>query len=150
MRDLTSNVKVTKGVAPINSTVGVGALTANNVDLQGFISAIVELSVGAKHGSDTINSTNKWTLKLEHADDDGTGVAGAYGNVATADIIGATPSSGVVLTIDAENKMAQVYQYGYVGGKRFIKATLTPAGTIANGTPMCVNVLKGHPAKAPV
>lgn len=149
MRDLDSALVVVEGINPIVQTVAVGALDTGNQDLQGYEGAVVALHIGAKHASDTLNSTNKITVLLQHADDDGAGSPGDYANVAAADVQGVTPSSGVIYTIDDAAKCAQVFQCGYVGGKRFIKATLTPAGTIANGVPVAVEVIKGFPHAIP-
>jgi hypothetical protein len=149
MRDLYSNVVVVEGINPIVMTVAVGAKNTGSQDLQGFDGAVVAIHVGAKHASDTLSGTNKITALLEHADDDGTGAAGSYSNVAETDVVGVTPASGVVYTIDAAGKCEQVFQCGYVGGKRFIRLTLTPAGTIANGVPLAVEVLKGFPNYTP-
>lgn len=149
MRDLYSNAVVVEGVNPITMTVAVGAKNTGDQDLQGFDGAMVVVHVGAKHASDTLSGTNKITCLLEHADDDGTGAAGTYASVAATDVVGVTPSSGVVLTIDDAAKCAMVHQLGYVGGKRFIKLTMTPAGTIANGVPIAAEVIKGFPNYIP-
>lgn len=149
MRDMDSNNVAVQGIAPIVMTFALGAQNTGNVNLQGFDGALVELNLGAKHASDTFNSTNKITFLVEHADDDGTGSPGAYASVAAADVIGVTPSSGVVHTVDAVGKLAQIVQFGYVGNKMFLKVTATPAGTIANGLPLAVTVIKGYPRRVP-
>lgn len=149
MRDMDSNNVAVQGIAPIVMTVAVGAKDTGNVNLQGFDGALVELNFGAKHASDTLNSTNKITVLVEHADDDGTGSAGSYAAVAAADVIGVTPSSGVVHTVDGADKVAQIVQFGYVGNKMFLKITATPAGTIANGVPLAVSIIKGYPRRVP-
>ena len=149
MRDLDSQLVVVEGINPIVMTVAVGALNTGNVDLQGFDGAEVVLHFGAKHASDTLSATNKITFLLEHADDDGTGSPGAYAAVAAADVIGVTPATGVIYVVDAEADVAQVFQCGYVGNKRYIRATATPAGTIANGVPLAVEVIKGFPRQIP-
>lgn len=149
MKDLYSNVVVVEGVNPIVMTVAVGAKDTGSQDLQGFDGAMVAIHAGAKHASDTLNSSNKITCLLQHADDDGTGAAGSFSNVASTDVVGVTPSSGVILTIDDAAKCAQVVQCGYIGGKRFIKLTATPTGTIANGVPIAVEVVKGFPSYVP-
>ena len=149
MRDLDSHLVVVEGINPIVMTVAVGAKDTGSQDLQGYEGAVIAIHVGAKHASDTLSATNKITCLLEHADDDGTGAAGTYAAVAAADVRGVTPASGVVYTIDDAAKCALATQLGYVGGKRFVKLTLTPAGTIANGVPVSVEVVKGFPAKIP-
>jgi len=149
MRDLDSNIVVVEGVNPIVMTVAVGAKNTGDLDLQSFGGAVVVVHVGAKHASDTLSATNKITVLVEDADDDGTGAAGTYAAVDTIDIVGATPASGVVLTIDDAAKTAMVHQFGYVGDKRFLKVTATPAGTIANGVPIAIELVKGFPAYVP-
>lgn len=149
MKDLDSNLVVVEGVNPITMTVAVGAKNTGDLDLQGFDGAVIVVHVGAKHASDTLSGTNKITVLVEDADDDGTGAAGTYGNVDAIDMVGVTPSSGVVLTIDDAAKCAMVHQFGYVGDKRFLKVTATPAGTIANGVPIAIELCKGFPRYVP-
>jgi len=149
MKDMDSNTVVVEGVNPIVMTVAVGAKDTGNIDMQGFQGALLVVHVGAKHASDTLSATNKITILFQDADDDGTGSAGTYANVDTVDVVGATPASGVVLTIDDAAKCSMVHQLGYVGDKRFIKATATPAGTIANGVPIAIEIVKGYPDYVP-
>lgn len=145
MKDLHSNIDIVQAVKPIlvlDATVP----AAVAVDLQGYNSAEVELSVGLKSVD-----TGTITLKLEHADDDGTGAAGSYANVAAADVLGVTPSSGIIKTIDCDTDAdtSNVFRYGYIGGKRFIKLTLAENDDNANGVILGVNVVKGHPLDGP-
>jgi len=149
MRDLDSQLVAVEGINPIVMTVAVGAQNTGNVNLQGFDGALVVLHFGAKHASDTLSGTNKITFLLEHADDDGTGSPGSYAAVAAADVIGVTPESGVIYVVDAAGDVAQVFQCGYVGNKMFIRVTATPAGTIANGVPLSVEIIKGFPRSIP-
>ena len=149
MRDLHSRLVALEGVNPIVMTVAVGAKDTGNIHLQGFQSAEVLLHIGAKHASDTLNGTNKITVKLEHADDDGTGSPGSYASVGADDVVGVTPSSGVIYTVDDAAKCALLFQCGYVGDKPFSKVTLTPTGIIANGVPIACEILKGDPAYVP-
>lgn len=149
MRDLDAHISVVEGVNSYAMTVGGGAKDSGNQDLQGYNGAVIALDVGAKHASDTLSGTNKITLLLEHAEDDGTGVPGAYEAVAAEDVRGGTPVAGVLQVIDHVDDTAQVYQFGYIGPRRFIKTTLTPAGTIANGVPLCLMVIKGFPNYIP-
>lgn len=149
MKDMDSNVVVVEGVNPIVMTVAVGAKDTGNIDLQGFDGALLVVHVGAKHASDTLNGTNKITILFQDAEDDGTGSPGSYANVDTVDVVGVTPASGVVLTIDDAAKCAMVHQFGYVGDKRFVKATATPGGTIVNGVPIALEIVKGYPNYVP-
>ena len=148
MRDLYSIVDVVTGITPVVNTSVIGAINTGSIDLKGYDSAMVVFEIG-DNGGDTLNSTNKFTVKLEHALDNGTGVAGSFVAVGDDDIVGGTQSSGVVFTIDAAAEDEATYRIGYVGGYRFIKVTITPNGTLTNGNPVAVNIVKGHPQLAP-
>jgi len=144
MKDLYNHLTLVQAVAPVN-VLDATVPSAVEVDLANFNSAVIEVSCGAKGAGDT----GTITLTLTHADDDGTGVAGSYANVATADMLGVTPSSGVILTLASGAVSAAAYKFGYVGGKRFIKLTLAEAGSNATGTIMSLSVIKGHGLDVP-
>jgi hypothetical protein len=144
MKDLYSNVKAVAVLDPISCTNGDSHAVV--VDLAGFNSALIGWHVGLT-GS-TLGSSNYWTMKLEHADDDGTGVAGAYANVAAADVLGITPASGIIFTVNADTLDNALYACGYVGGKRFIRITIAETGT-GPTIPLSAFVIKGHPQDAP-
>lgn len=146
MKDLYNNLALVHAVVPVVGANG-SAPAAVEVDLAGFNSAIIAWLVGAE-GS-TLSGSNYWNLKLEHADDDGTGVAGSYASVAAADIQGATPVSGIIATVDDPAEDNTLYKFGYVGGKRFIKLTIAETGTGPN-LPQALLVIKGHPLDTPV
>jgi len=144
MKDLYSNISVVQSVVPVvvkDATVP----TAVETDLAGYNSAVVEISCGAKVAGDT----GTIVFALTHADDDGTGVAGAYADVAAKDVLGVTPVAGVILTLAAAAVAAAVHKFGYVGGKRFIKLTVTEAGSNATGTIVSATIIKGAPLDAP-
>lgn len=118
----------------VPQTISSAAINTGDVDLFGYNGALISTLIGTvaelNSGSPTAGSI---TVKVEHADDDGTGSAGSYSNVAAADISGATPSSGVVFTYD-ENNVGPNFQCSYVGDKRFIRVTLTPADLDTGGS----------------
>lgn len=144
MKDLYNHIVPVQAVAPVN-VLDATVPAAVEVDLAGFNSAAIIVNCGAKVAGDT----GTITLTLDHADDDGTGSAGDYANVAAADVLGVTPSSGVILTLATAAVAAAVYKFGYVGGKRFIKLTLAEAGSNATGTIMAITVVKGHGQDVP-
>jgi len=139
MKDLYNNIDLEAVIDPITGSNG-SAPTAVEVDLKGCNAAVFGIYVGLT-GS-TLSSSNYWTWKMEHADDDGTGVAGSYNNVSVADVQGVTPSSGIVLTIDDDAEDNTLYKIGYVGGKRFVKITPAETGTGPN-LPQAGFVIKG-------
>ena len=145
MKDLYNNIDVAQSIAPVVGQNG-SAPTAVEVDLAGCNAAVFLISTGVEGSS--LSGANYWTWKMEHADDNGTGVAGDYANVAAADVQGVTPSSGVVLTIDADAETPQITKISYVGGKRFVKITPAETGT-GPDLPQAVITIKGALLDAP-
>jgi hypothetical protein len=145
MKDLYSNIIAAHVVNPVvgaNSS----APAAVEVDLAGCNSAVFLISVGLE-GS-TLSGSNYWTWTMDHADDNGSGAAGSYANVAAADVQGVTPASGVVCTVDDPAEDNTLYKIGYIGGKRFVKITTAETGTGPN-LPQAVIVIKGALLDAP-
>lgn len=140
MKDLNSQIKIVKVYAPIlvlDATVPAAA----EVDLKGFNAVVIEISNAAKPAGDTGTTT----IALSHADDDGTGVAGAYTACEAKDVNSLTAiTSGVIFTLATAAQIAAVAQIGYVGGKRFIKITMAEADANATGTIIGINVIKGY------
>lgn len=148
MRDLHNNVSAVNAIAPQTVTTAGGAIASGNLDLAGFLSAEIVVSFGAS--GDALSATDKLTVKLEHAPDDN-GAPGAYAAVDTMDVLGAVPDGdGVVVTVDDPAEDDRAVRFGYVGPHRFLKVTVTPAGTHTTGTPVAVVLVKGHPLSAPV
>ena len=144
MKDLYNKIKPVQVIAPVK-VLDATVPAAVEVDLAGYNSAVVSINCGAKGGGDT----GTITLTMDHADDDGTGVAGAYANVAAKDVQGITPVSGVIFTLAGGAVAAAITKIGYVGGKRFAKFTLAETDSNATGTMMAISLIKGHPADSP-
>jgi hypothetical protein len=147
MKDLYNNLEVVSIIDPVTVTDSGAPAAVGDIDLAGFNSALIVYSVGTEAG--TLSGTLYHTLKLEHADDDGTGSAGDYAAVAAADVLGVTPSStGIIFTIDDPEKDNAVYKCGYVGGKRFLRITAAETGA-PSGCPISVVLVKGHGLDVP-
>ena len=129
MRDLSNNI------VPANSIINAVKTAAANgtgVDLQGYESAMIVVSVGAE--GDTLAANLNFQISLEHSDDDST-----YTDAAQADIIdGTIAADGVFLILDGTGWI------GYVGGKRYVRVVIAKTGTHSNGTPISALVLKGN------
>lgn len=139
MKDMHSGISV-------STLIGAATLAADNtpaaVDLLGFDAAEILLAIGA--GGITFSGTNKVEFVLTHSDDDST-----YSNVATADMLGVTVSSGIIKSLIAAHASAASYRFGYVGGKRYLKLLADFSGTHGAGTPIAAMVVKGHADLAP-
>jgi hypothetical protein len=139
MKDLYNHIEFVQAIKPVlvlDDTVPAAAI----VDLAGFNSAVIELSVGLKSAD-----AGTITLKAEHSD------ATSFANVAAADIQGVTPAEGVIYTIDADSddSTSRIVKFGYVGGKRYLKLTIAEVGANANGVILGVTVVKGHGLDVP-
>jgi len=139
MKDLYNHIEFVQAIKPV-LVLDNNVPAAATVDLAGFNSAVIELSVGLKSADEgTI------TLKAEHSD------TSNFANVAAADIQGVTPAEGVIYTIDADSddSTSRIVKFGYVGGKRYLKLTIAEVGANANGVILGVTVVKGHGLDVP-
>jgi len=123
-RDLNSNVAAFESTRP---QVATGGVDGETVDLRGYDSAVIVVSIGAITGTG-----GDGTVTLEESDD-GT----AWTDVADADILGSEP------TLAANND----YQFGYIGEARYVRAVLD-IGTETNIAASAM-VVAGHAHRAP-
>ena len=144
MKDLYNNIAVSMDfeAQTISATQ-----TAVEIDLAGCNSAVFAIAFGEEGG--TLSGSLGWTVTMTHADDDGTGSAGDYANVEAKDVQGVTPSSGIIITLDAAAEDSTVYKVGYIGDKRFVKLLLSEVGTTA-GIPVTILTIKSHLQDVPV
>ena len=143
MKDLHSNIKP---VSILHAVVVSATGNSGDIDLAGFNSAEFLIDAGVDAGTG-LGASHNLVFTLTHADDNGSGAAGTYANVAAADVLGVTPANGVVLTIDSTDEDNTLYRFGYVGGKRFVKLTWTETGSVS--MPMSITVVKGAPLDGP-
>jgi hypothetical protein len=145
VKDLASRISSVQAI-------GAATLAASNtpaaIDLDGFHSATVLLSVGA--GGITFDPTNRIDFVLTESDGDVT-----YSNVDITKVSGAgvsgltSISSGIVKSLIAAHASADVTEIGYIGGKRYLKLLAQSGGTHSTGTPVSAIVVKGNPVVIP-
>jgi len=148
MQDLNSNLAPVQALVAQTINQAGGALISSNVDLAGFNAAqvVVHFGVIGEMGASPTGSAQV-AVKLEHADDNGSGAPGTYAEVTDAHVTGVSGvTAGVVASPSSDLAPTTV---GYVGEKRFLRATLTPTGLTIGG-PVGVIVNRGHPRHAPV
>lgn len=146
MHNIVNNIGISQVIMP--RTITSSALNSGNIDLQGAEALCVVLLVGDI--AEALDGSHKIDVKIEHADDDGTGSPGSYGACADADVLNFSGlSSGVFLTIDAAGKEQKRHAIGYVGGKRFVKVTATPTG-LSTGGAIAMLALTGNLNQLPV
>jgi hypothetical protein len=124
-RDLVSNILAGESIRP---QVATGAVNGEEVDLRGFDSLAVVVSVGA-----IVGAAGDATVTLEESDTSGSG----FTAVAAGDIQGAEP----VLVANT------AYQFGYIGTKRYVRAVFALGGETS--VAVAAMVIAGHPAQAP-
>lgn len=146
MHDIVNNIAVTQVLAP--QTIQAAALNSGAMDMQGVETLAVAVLVGAI--GDTLDSSNRIDLKIEHADDDGTGAPAAFENCTDADVHAVdSVTAGVFASINDDAKAENRHVVEYCGGKRFVKVTATPV-SLETGGPIAMIALQGNPAQAPV
>lgn len=148
MRDLHSNIIAETILFKMRTALG--QTGSGYVDLQGYNGA--EVHIGVRGSGATLGAAKNVKISLLHGD---TSTA-ATAAVASTDVIGVTPSSGVVKNyIAAPTGSARDFRVGYIGGKRYLRVKYTASGaataaTGANGIQFCVSVIKGLPFSAPI
>jgi hypothetical protein len=148
MRDLHSNMKAETILFKMRTALGVTG--SGYSDLLGYDGA--EVLIGVRGSGATLGAAKNVKFTLLHGETSTTATAA----VASTDVVGVTPSSGVVKTYSAApTGSARDFRVGYIGGKRYLRVKYTASGvataaTGANGIQFAVTVVKGRPVVAPV
>lgn len=146
MHNIASTLSIAQVLNP--QTITASALSSGNIDMQGAETLAVVLLVG--NISEALDGSHKIDVKIEHADDDGTGSPAAYGACTDSDVLNASGLvSGVFLTVDSNTEEQKRHVVEYIGGKRFVKVTATPTG-LSTGGPVAMLALKGNLTQRPV
>jgi hypothetical protein len=117
-------------VIPQNATASVES--AAGIDLAGYNSALVEYCFG--NSADVLSGTVYWTGTLTEC----ATLAGTYTAVDSDDYVGTLP------VVDAPAEDSVSHFVAYLGSLRYIKAGIAATGTHSSGTPLAVNVFRGH------
>ena len=141
MRDLAVNLKVAPAMSP-------GTYAADEIgvaiDTSGANSIALMASIGP--GGDTFTATKRIDVVMEHSDD-----GQAWEAVADDDVTGvANVENGVVLSLRETHPDDTVHGIGYIGYRRFIRASLDFNGTHAAGTPVSIVAVQGDLNERPV
>lgn len=145
MHDLINSVSLIQAVAP--QTVQASAVTGSAIDMQGAEILAIVVAVGAI--GDTLDASNRLDVKIEHADDNGSGSPAGYTACDDGDVIGASGlTGGVFLKVDAPAKASTRHTVAYAGGKRFVRVTATPV-SLETGGSIAVLAIKGNLSQNP-
>ena len=64
--------------------------------------------------------------------------------------LAAVGNGGTVKALTSAHASADVYRFGYRGGRRYLRLLADFSGTHGTGTPIAAEVVCGHPQLAPV
>jgi hypothetical protein len=141
MRDTVHNTKFVVAIPPViptDNTAAVGAW----IDRSGFDSLTFAILTGTLADADAT-----FAVLVEEAS-----AADQSDNAAVADsdmlssAAGVAPETAAAFTFAADNATRKV---GYIGGKQYVRVTITPAAN-ASAAPMAAVAVLGHAAQAPV
>ena len=135
MRDQANDLNFSQLFPPKAAVTDNTAQVSNIIDTLGYNSLTLVLDLGTLSDADAT-----FALTLEHGDDSGLSDTAAP---ATTDLIGTLANGS--FQFDSDNKCRKI---GYIGAKRYVRATVTPSNNTGNLFLAGVAVL-GHPKSAP-
>lgn len=135
MRDLVNSIHPIPAIPPAPPVADNTALISSVIDTLGFGSLTFIITTGALSDADAT-----FTALLEHGDAANLSDAEA---VPDALLVGTEALASFTHADDNETR-----KIGYVGGKRYVRLTVTPAGNAAAAYLSAVAVL-GHPHSVP-
>jgi len=134
-RDLHNNILVKRAISPVvitNNTASVSQI----IDTRGFQSLEFVIATGTISDADTTV-----TVLVEDGDNSALSDAAA---VVDAELLGTEAQAGFQFDDDDE-----VRKIGYIGNKRYVRLTITPANNTGNIPVACLAIL-ANPYDAPV
>ena len=135
MRDIISHLDFKRGISPAAPGSDNTALVSQILDRMGYESAAFVILTGTLADADVT-----FAVTVEHGDAANLSDAAAV----PADQLNGT-LSGASFDFAADDKVRKV---GYVGGKRYVRVSITPTGN-ASSAPVAGLWVLGHPNNAP-
>lgn len=146
MKDLHNNIKASRGISPIAATTDNTAFVSQIVDTLDFNSCEFVFICGSIADADVtftvlVEDGANSALSDAAAVDDAFLLGREAGTIAS----GAQDGTGAAPGFADDNK---VFKIGYVGPKRYVRVTITPAAN--SGNIFLAGVwIQGHPRKGP-
>jgi hypothetical protein len=134
-RDLVNNINPLFAIAPAAATTDNTAYVTGIIDTAGYDSLTFLFITGTETDADAV-----FTLTMEHGDNSALSDTAVP---AATDLIGTTALGS--FTFADDNKTRKI---GYIGTKRYIRATITPTNNTGNVFLAAAAIL-GHPHNAP-
>jgi len=146
-QDLLNNIDPVVALAPGAGSADNTAIVSSILDTAGFDSSMLVIIAGALHAGAS------FTVLLQHGNAaDMSDATSVTAEALTEELgVGVSQSGITSAELSADFIAAQAtqcFKLGYVGGKRYVRATITPAGGGATSYLAAV-WLRGHPRNAP-
>ena len=116
-RDMRSKIKVARGLSPVAATTDNTAYVSQVIDTQGFDSVTFAIITGSLADVDAT-----FTTLVEHSDTNFSGAA-----VPDAQLTNLETTASFTFAADDS-----VLTIGYIGDKRYVRVTVTPAANTGN------------------
>jgi hypothetical protein len=136
MRDLHNNVYPKRALSPVAAGTDNTALVSQILDMQGYEAAELVVMIGANTDADAT-----FTVLIEHGD--ASNLSGGEA-VPDAQLVGTEVLAS--FQFDDDNECRKI---GYIGNKRYVRATITPANNAAGNIFIAAVWLLGFPREAP-
>ncbi|MBZ9650006.1 hypothetical protein K9B33_20945 [Sphingobium sp. 3R8] len=130
MRDLANHLEVRRAISPAAATTDNTAYVSQIIDLAGFSQLVFAILLGSLADADAT-----FAVLVEHGDASNLSDAVA---VPDASLTGSEASAG--FDFSADNKVRKI---GYVGSKRYVRLTVTPANNTGNVFLSAIAILSG-------
>lgn len=120
MRDNISNMQVKRAISPVSGAADNTAQVSQIIDRQGFNSLAFLIALGSIADADAV-----FTTLVEHGDASNLSDAAAVSDselVSQTD--GTAPEAAAGFQFDDDNEVRKI---GYIGPKRYVRLTITPA-----------------------
>ena len=136
MRDLHNSIYPKRAISPAAAGTDNTALVSQILDMLGFEAAELLINIGANTDTDAT-----FTVLIEHGDAANLSDAAA---VPDAQLLGTEVQAG--FQFDDDNEQRKI---GYIGNKRYIRATITPVGNNSGNIFVAAQWLLAFPREAP-
>ena len=136
MRDLHNKIHPLAGIVPVAARTDDTAIVSTIVDTQGYNSCEFVIITGANTDADAT-----FTVLVQDGDASNLSDAAA---VSDDELLGTEALASFAFGDDNETR-----KIGYVGGKRYVRVTVTPSGNGAGNIFLAGIWLLGHPSVAP-
>lgn len=135
MRDMITSINPVRAISPAAAVTDTTAFVSEIIDVKGYDSLTFVILTGSLADSDAT-----FTALVEHGDNAALSDAAA---VDDKELVGTEALASFTFAHDDATR-----KIGYVGSKRYVRLTVTPAANTGNAFVAAV-ALRGHPSFAP-